>query len=307
MFNRPNVSYLNSFRPMELGDNAPPGMQGFTVDLSKPGQTYVNGEDKHGDRLDYEHAPPEPARKQAKEAASSIFLNHDRLSQILDRYEQEIRARWGAMSGKDRTRVLLGAWGPAMNLTHRPDAQQCRHLEEKGEDIQPANGAARHAFMWPHINLEDLRGDTNLLLFLNARGRHSPAAFAAADWDATSLGRSFGFLDTLQLEKRVKMDLDSTDPEQYGTLSPETDKHNKANGPEGLLILEVQERILQFLVKVCESILEDKKVDFPSLKDVPTQSEPPRIRPSTDNSPYCLPSPPDLQHVLSLARSRCSS
>ncbi|KAL4911432.1 hypothetical protein BDW74DRAFT_172895 [Aspergillus multicolor] len=73
-----------------------------------------------------------------------------------------------------------------MPAKHRPNLMYVR--VGKGVIFNHDETLRREIFMWPHINQEDLASSKTLLLLLNARSRHCPSHFAAADSDSMKLG-----------------------------------------------------------------------------------------------------------------------
>ncbi|KAF2832169.1 hypothetical protein CC86DRAFT_424530 [Ophiobolus disseminans] len=141
--------------------------------------------------------------------------------------------------------------------------EACLDRYEDVENGDQSGATDRNIYMWPHVNLEDLLPPTTLLRFLNSRGRNPPGIFAAMDWDSIQIDRETWAIVERQAEDTYNIDLDTIDSTKYGTLRP-------ANGGQyrvtkGLLILEVQDCLMTFLVKVCQGILHDKQLDRESL------------------------------------------
>ena len=124
---------------------------------------------------------PKEAARRAKSSSTSIFGNLHLLRRILDRYEDLICARWLKKKGPQREKILLEAW-PGMPLQHRPDLQANRLARGKPTKKD------RNSFMFPYINLEELKHGSNLLHLLNSRGRNRPAMFADQDLDSMCIG-----------------------------------------------------------------------------------------------------------------------
>ncbi|KAF2870536.1 hypothetical protein BDV95DRAFT_619552 [Massariosphaeria phaeospora] len=246
----------------------------------------------------------------ANEESESIFTRWKTLTSILERYEDTIRKRWGKKTREQRKKLLLQSW-PDIILYHRPDLRHYRRKTAVGESDQKTQTAYR----WPHINLEDLSDSTNLLLFLNSRGRHAPAVFAPMDCDSISLGISTGAIPQEFPDTFSHMNLESVLLEEYGRLMacPVTSGVSD-NAAEGLMVLKTQHATMGFLVDICERILHDKKTDDESLKLVPVLPEPPILSSRegewvyatdlTRESPYLVPHKLDLRRVQSLIQAR---
>lgn len=115
--------------------------------------------------------------------------------------------------------------------------------------------------MWPYINQEDLLKPKALLLLLNTRGRNPPHDFAGADYEAMHLGLVSKKLVPVFLNEYVMILHGAYDAGEYGKLiswdeHPDAFKwlHNRKQflPGEGLVILEAQERLIQFLVACCQ-------------------------------------------------------
>lgn len=123
----------------------------------------------------------------------------------------------------------------------------------------PGKGHTRFLeyYKWPSINLEDLTSGSTLLRLLNSRGRHHPAVFAVMDLESTSVGHVLGVIPICLLDcpqaVNYSMDLGHQDG-RYGTmtkfrLTPAQDAYlHERFATDGLEVLEVQDRILKFLL-----------------------------------------------------------
>lgn len=207
-------------------------------------------------------ASPAEVRKEAKEHSRSIFASFDRLNKIIQRHEATIQKRWVKKTRPQRLKILLEAW-PNMPASHRPDFEAFRKESnaQRGSSTQ-----FKDNFMWPYINQEDLSQTKLMPLFLNARGRHPPPAFAAADNDAMHLGIVTKAIVPVFLNEHTMFLHGGTDPDTYGRLVPwDSDPdafdlmHSRKQflPGEGLIILEAQARVLKFLVDCCHIILHD--------------------------------------------------
>ncbi|TGO53824.1 hypothetical protein BCON_0117g00170 [Botryotinia convoluta] len=193
------------------------------------------------------------AQQEAKERSIEVLSQWNRLRQILERHEDLIRKRWMKRSKVSRSRIILQIW-PGLPATHRPDLQSliAERYKLKKEDTK-----FRDAYLWPHLNIEDLLGRFNSAI---------PLAF---------LNLHF-------------MELDGETIETYGRLVPWLDDADArtrlfaglAHLPgAGLLILEMQQRLLHLLVKCCEALLHDFSADG-LINESLIKPEPPLL---TDN------------------------
>ncbi|KAF2680989.1 hypothetical protein K458DRAFT_489518 [Lentithecium fluviatile CBS 122367] len=111
------------------------------------------------------------------------------------------------------------------------------------------------------------------------------------------------------------MNLESEESEEYGQLeSILTDSPKADNARKGLLVLEVQHRILNFLVEHCKGIVYDKKLDRDPLMLEPIHPElpGPTVKEGewslavdvARESPYAAPRVVDLQRHITDTRRR---
>ncbi|KAI0862183.1 hypothetical protein F4860DRAFT_473804 [Xylaria cubensis] len=264
--------------------------------------------------------PPSEVRREAQESSTNIFAYHEELQSILERHEATIQKRWEKKTRPQRLGVLLQAW-PNMPLTHRPDFAAFR---KHAGNLNSMAIQYHSSFIWPIINQEDLGDSRTLTLLLNSRGRHHPHSFAASDGEAMHLGKVTMAIVPIFLNEYVMTLNGMTRQEDYGRLIA-WDEHEDAFDwmytrkqflpGEGLLILEFQERLLEFLVNCCKAILHDIPSDQITSDKFSIQPEPP-LRESLDatgfstlsimakEAPYRPPARLDLQKIESLLSAR---
>lgn len=185
----------------------------------------------------------------------------------------------------------------------------------------------RDPFMWPYINQEDLSKPKTLLLLLNARGRHNPCDFAAADSDAFRLGNSSNAIVPICVYHNTMILNGATGPDEYGRLLA-WDEHPQAHKwlrdakqfePEdGFSILEAQEGLLFFLVDCCKHILHDIAEESLTSNAFPIQEEP-HLKTETEGTgfdslavmvaeePYRVPAYLDIERMEALLAARTSA
>ncbi|PGH00959.1 hypothetical protein GX51_05508 [Blastomyces parvus] len=258
---------------------------------------------------------PEKARRQAREYSAAILTEWITLRKILDRHEAVLRKRWLKKSRRQRINILVPAYHN-IPLTHRPDYDAFR--KRRGLD-------ARGAYLWPYINIEDLVEFKTLLIFLNARGRNPPSMFAHSDFDAIHLGLVSTTICPAFLNGYT-MILNGETVDTYGRMVS-WDEDDEAfdlmysgigvQPGEGLLILEIQKKIMEFLVNCCRAIFQD--MDPAALTDpnIPIQPEPPAIvRDATEwptmasiaaESPYRVPASIDFERLRAVIAARRSA
>lgn len=189
-----------------------------------------------------------------KERTESIFNHFLRLRAILGKHESTLHKRWCKKGPEQRRKMLLSAW-PDMAPNHRPD------LKVLWQETSPTNQSTsrpRDAFVFPYINLQDLMKTKPLLLLLDSRSRHIPAIFVNNDWNSTELGLRCEVISPTILNGWIML----LQANAYGSLHPHTMEswHTLKTGQShtpgiGLLILEIQQRLMHFLVTCSELIL----------------------------------------------------
>lgn len=261
-------------------------------------------------------------RREARERSSKLFEDWRLLNEILKRHEETIRKRWMKKTRGKKQEVLLKAW-PDMSASHRPDFLA---LQRESTEQRRKGTRFRDAYWWPYINLEDLVKPKSLLLFLNARGRHLPEAFAHADFDATHLGQTSLAIRSAFLNGHTMLLHGQKTAETYGQLIS-WDEDDEAfdwmhTGTQfhpgwGLQVLETQQRILRFLVQCCFLILQD--MFTASLTDVavPVQPEPsfvsrgeteyPSLALITAEAPYRVPLHLDFERLRAIIAAKRSA
>ena len=262
-------------------------------------------------------------RREAKSRSSKVLTSWNLLHGILDRHEATIQRRWGKKTKQQRLRILLNGW-PNMTAFHRPDFEAFRKETESQRDRGTRH---REAYVWPHINQEDLSKPRTLLVLLNARGRHHPTEFAAYDGAAIHLGLVSKAVIPVFLNEHTMILNGCAKSADYGKLL-NWDDHEDAfewmqsrlqfEPGEGLLILEAQERLLSFLVDCCKQVLHEIPPESLLSDDYPTQPEPPSKSESGSGkfdslavmaaeAPYRPPYQIDFGRIVSLLATRQSA
>ncbi|CAG8979565.1 hypothetical protein HYALB_00011919 [Hymenoscyphus albidus] len=242
------------------------------------------------------------------------------MNEILGRHEETLRKRWAKKTKKHRTTIFAKAW-PNMATMHRPDFEA---LRREGSKIRSEGSRREYRdwYMWPYINVEDLVRGKTLLLMLNSRGRNPPRMFAHADFAATRIGHISEAVMPPFLNNHT-MYLLGESVETYGRVVSWDDDNEACNAMitqiahppgEGLMILEIQQRILRFLVDCCRAILHDWNSD--TLLAAPIKPEPPSLADAAEYSlitsvatdaPYRLPACVDFRRLGLIAAARRSS
>ncbi|KAJ5794323.1 hypothetical protein N7457_000922 [Penicillium paradoxum] len=267
---------------------------------------------------------PADVRQEAAARSRNISTVYQTLCDILERHEASIRKRWSKKTRQQRLKILLNAW-PNMPAMHRPDFEAFRN---ESASARGRGTKYRDSFMWPYINQEDLLNTKTLPLLLNARGRHHPSHFAAADIAAMHMGLVTHAIVPIFLNKHIMILNGVTEnTTEYGTLVAWSDhpdvfdwmvKQKQFIPGEGLVILEVQERLLSFLLECCTQLLHDIPKTSLISDSYPILPEP-DLKPESEISgfkslgvmaaeaPYRVPEKLDLGLVESLLAARASA
>jgi hypothetical protein len=264
---------------------------------------------------------PAQAMQDANERSGQILSTYGTLQRILDRHEETLRKRWLKKTKKQQRSMLLKAW-PNMASSHRPDFEALKR--EEPED-RAAGTRFRDWYLWPTINLEDLTLKKSLLHFLNCRGRNPPGSFAKSDFDATRLAHASQAIGLPFLPEHT-MFLDGNTVAAYGRLvsweddeeAEEMAKSGRAFDPgAGLITLEIQQKLMLFLVKCCQAILHDLSDSAPLTGDYfPVKEALPRIIAEATEYPtmsnivierqYRVPANLDFQRLRALVAAKRS-
>ncbi|KAF2108679.1 hypothetical protein BDV96DRAFT_652617 [Lophiotrema nucula] len=154
--------------------------------------------------------------KTAKPLAELVMRSYFLLRGVLERHEATIRKRWVKKTARERRRLLQSIW-PDIPTKHRPDAdahtRNCKNTNgKKVPDIDKA-------FYVPYINIEDLVSEAqNLLIFLNARGRHHPETFALSELEFSPFQRKNHAKLFLRYPGKLMIFCGSIDPTAYGKI-----------------------------------------------------------------------------------------
>ncbi|KAK4151230.1 hypothetical protein C8A00DRAFT_36130 [Chaetomidium leptoderma] len=266
---------------------------------------------------------PDDVRKEARERSQTIHETYNALHAIVTRHEETIQKRWIKKSGQQRRKVLLECW-PGMSAVHRPDIEAFRKETKKQRDQETKY---RESFLWPYINQEDLTTPKSLPLLLNARARHHPALFSAADITAIRFGVVTTAIVPVFLNEYVMILNGAMDADKYGELIAWDDHpdafewmHTEKQflPGDGLIVLEIQERILRFLLDCSKTILHDIPADKLTCGTYPVQPEPHLTTEAEANgfeslavmaaeAPYRLPARLDFKRMELLLEAKVSA
>ena len=264
---------------------------------------------------------PSDVTAQAKPLAESIFEDWNHLSRLVSRNEEALYERWKNLKKKKRRDLLIEEWNE-MASPHRPDLAIWRKREKPaGSPIASWTEKDREAFMWPHINLEDLSKNRPLWLLLKARARNPPDTFAASDLDTTRFGKGCLALTPRYLNKFSMVFTGRSTPDTYGQLyawddvSPEEKLVIEQSGThpgEGLWILTIQARLYRFLKNIAIAVLGQSAADGengPAAPELPNSHGMPDaefgdLPLAMSEAPYTSRGPLRLQTLLDFTCAR---
>ncbi|KAI4734885.1 hypothetical protein E4T50_14587 [Aureobasidium sp. EXF-12298] len=253
--------------------------------------------------------------------SDGLFSDWHELRDIINNHDGLIQKRWRNKTRDQKTSVLLEAWGKAMSESHRPD------LTLFISTLKDESPHSLDAYKWPYINLEDLLRPRVLTSFLSSRGGLRPYAFCHADLSACALGNATTKMGKSDMKGCTMLFLDSETPQGYVKVISESGNNDSANSDttgcwfdvgQGLLILEVQQRIWHFLLACAKAIVHDlveaAQDPTPDPEPQPQPSALPTNEPaslalatSTLDTPYRSPAQLDLSRLTSLVYAKRSA
>ncbi|KAL8850842.1 MAG: hypothetical protein Q9221_004256 [Calogaya cf. arnoldii] len=201
------------------------------------------------------------ATTKSQSALDALFEAWTQLRCIVAQHESALSRRWSRKTNKQRKELLSQAW-PEMPPMHRPDFEVLRNKDWGKRSTARTDFALR----FPHLNLEDLSQKDYLLLMLDSRSKNSPATFTNADRDSLRVGIRSRLIDPRYLPGYTMYLNRQHTRATYGRLVSWADDRqaflrlHESIDPDpgiGLLILEIQRDVLQFLVRCAGLILHD--------------------------------------------------
>ncbi|KAI5272017.1 hypothetical protein E4T47_04688 [Aureobasidium subglaciale] len=247
--------------------------------------------------------------------STRLLSDWQQLKAVITGHDDLIQRRWRKKTRDQKRAVLETAWGRDLSESHQPDLT----LFINGADQESTN--LLDAYKWPYLNLEDLLQPRMLPMFLDSRATHHPYAFCHADLNACALGLSTGKLRTSDLEGYMLFD-DSKDARFYGQVAQESNDSDPANNlssyrfkfGDGLLILETQQRLYQFLLACAKSVMHDVALeatetvapDSESRSSSANEHTSTSLAARTLNAPYLAPAELDMSRLKSLVSAKRS-
>ena len=278
----------------------------------------VMGEANGGLPMPSSFPSPESVRSQAKVLSSDIFTNWVNLRGVIERREVALRKRWMKKTQEARRATLLKVTAD-MPTMHRPDWWAMAHPASKTQNPERYLNSLR----FPYLNLEDLQQARPLLLMLNSRGRNPPSAFAHADLHALHIGVIKGEIDRVFLNQYTMYLAGESGRTNYGRLVS-WDEEDEAfdlmhtglqfNPGEGVVVLEAQKWLYDFLMKCCLQVFIDVSTEELVGSNYPILEEPapllaretayPQLSAITAEATYRLPAQLDMHSLVHLVEAR---
>ncbi|KAL8886813.1 MAG: hypothetical protein Q9215_005528 [Flavoplaca cf. flavocitrina] len=184
-------------------------------------------------------------KTQVKQYSHDIFTAQRALVDILDRHEETLIKRWQKKTTAQRT-LFYDYW------------------------------------LLPAINREDLSKPGNLLLFLRSRTRNPPGDFVNADANSVHIGHVAQAIMPAYLSGYSMLLSGQNTPETYGRMlgwDEDDDAFDMMSSGvglqpgEGLQVMEIQQRTMQFLQKCVEIILQDLPLGDLNIPKIPEPAQ----------------------------------
>ncbi|KAL8944455.1 MAG: hypothetical protein Q9211_000597 [Gyalolechia sp. 1 TL-2023] len=255
------------------------------------------------------------ASHQAKQYSRDIFTAQRALVHMLDRYEETLIKRWLKKTTSQRQKILLMAF-PSIPPTHRPDfyafRQGSRGLDPRYRDY----------WLLPSLNLEDLSKPKNLLFFIRSRSRNPPGVFVNADANSVHVGHVAQALMPPYLSGYTMLLAGQNTQYTYGRMiswdedAEAFDMMSSGIGlqpGEGLQVMEIQQRKMDFLQKCTELVLQDLPLRDLGIPKQPAPaddclairaSEWPSLTQEIEEAPYRLQDALDMTRLRAFVLAR---
>lgn len=299
--------------PQEDVDSVP------RMESSEKFQAYLNRYKSSGETLKppvgTKYLKPSEGVRLAGALTKDITEAYHTLRHIMAWKESVIRKRWAKKTKEQRKRIMQAAF-PSIPVEHRSDLREILNFSTASQE--------NPAFTLPHMSVEDLLPVNRLPLFLNARGRNLPYIFAHADGASFAPGDMHQKIPYKAVKGHMMLLAGHDFPKTYGQLVRLSHEeqfieamHRKFRWFDpmtGFIILEVQQSILDFLVRCCAQILPDMLHGNLTSSSFPTLPEPPKIHSAETSysqsatiaaeAPYRVPAQLDTARLLNLIEAK---
>ena len=199
---------------------------------------------------------------------AALFSAWTQLRSIVAHYETTLSKRWLKKTVDQRKKILLSAW-PEIPEYHRPNLDMLRRVKFWNLRLgRSFRAAADRAARFPHINLEDLLQSDRLLRMISSRCREPPSKFTNADRNSIQFGLRIGIFRP-EFVAGYNIDL-CCDDATYGHIIDRSKDPDdffrfplgvRPEAGEGLMVMQIQRDILQFLIRCSAVLLHDLCLD----------------------------------------------
>ena len=255
-----------------------------------------------------------------KEAyVQDLFSSQQCLVDILDDSQDELIARWTKKTPAKRRKLLRSVY-PQLPASHRSDIQE---VGDYNAFMCSAELIELNKFLVPALNLEDLASnDKHLITFMKSRARNPPCAFARSDMEAAHLAFNLHVREIDFLPNYTMLLQNQETQSNYGHLlsfkdGPEAVQKLKCGlgvqPGEGLLTLDIQCTIMEFLYDCAYKIMEDARpsedgpIDSAHTDQAikpPPMTKWPSLSRNMEEAQYSVPKKFDMKKLLSLIQAK---
>ncbi|KAJ5087465.1 hypothetical protein N7456_011081 [Penicillium angulare] len=251
--------------------------------------------------------------------AEKILRKYNDLRKILNHYEERISTRWHKKSQKQRRNILSENW--KASYQDEPELQGTESINDRFRmDIamllgyEPNKPQGSHN-EWPFISVEALaeKAAGRFPMMLHSRANNPPSTFWATDFHSTCICRYNGNENLPYMPSAIMTFVGNDTPENYGQLS-RGEACGRAQGAIatfGIVIMKLQGRLYDFLVRCCMQIMQHEFTGRPlnahsEFPDTPPVVPPECIRRSLVDAPYYrLPAVvEDINEIIELVDMR---
>ncbi|KAJ7639439.1 hypothetical protein FB45DRAFT_1001296 [Roridomyces roridus] len=228
---------------------------------------------------------PQQAAEKVEPVRRKLFESYGRLRDIVLAHEETIQKRWKKRTVGKR-KELLASIDSALPKAHAPEIAAFEHQYRNPQE----DNSHKKDLLLPYLNLDDLscNNGTQFLGLLHARAHRSPSEFAMFDGDMLHFGIvakgirryqavecsmiAFGDEDTYGKVIEYSESMDPSDADSPDGFQMEQLLHESLSFGDGLVVLESQSQLIDFLLDVVSKILVD--LDLKNLTPLPPMPAP---------------------------------